>query len=81
MRNKRWELVLSFGWVPRRAAALLLATNLATAPAQAQQQQGAARRPNPETQGRASARASDIISDNLDRVAASAEQILEVLHK
>jgi protein involved in polysaccharide export with SLBB domain len=62
---------------------LLLTVTLAAPAAQSQQQsqQGAAQRPGSETPARASVRPPDIISDNLDRVAASADQILEVLNK
>src|SRR5436190_6376135 len=50
------------------------------APASAQQQ-AVPRRSSSETTARVPARPPDIISDNLDRVAASADQILEVVNK
>src|SRR5713101_5524944 len=48
---------------------------------QQQPQQGTAQRSGSETPARVPVRPPDIISDNLDRVAASADQILEVLNK
>jgi polysaccharide export outer membrane protein len=50
------------------------------APASAQQQ-AVPRRSSSETTARVPARPPDIVSDNLDRVAASADQILEVVNK
>jgi hypothetical protein len=83
MRNRNTEQRASSGWVSRQTAALFLAISLAAPTAQSQQQseRGTAQRPGSETQARASVRPPDIISDNLDRVAASADQILEVLNK
>ena len=83
MRSRNIERRASFGWAARQAAALLLAVTLAAPAAQSQQQsqQGTAQRSGSETPARVSVRPPDIISDNLDRVAASADQILEVLNK
>jgi polysaccharide export outer membrane protein len=89
MKSRKTEE--GFGWALRQAAALLLAASLATAPASGQQQtqpsaqqqsqQSRAQRSGPDTPSGAPLRPPDIISDNLDRVAASANQILEVLNK
>ncbi len=67
----------SFGWAIRQAAAILLAVSLAMPLAQAQQQPQPGETPQSKTKsgGSATARTPDIISDNLDRVAASADQI------
>lgn len=83
MRSRNIEQRLSFGWAARQAAALFLAVTLGALAAQSRQQsqQGTAPRPGSETPVRVPARPADIISDNLDRVAASAEQILEVLNR
>jgi polysaccharide export outer membrane protein len=83
MRNRNVEQCASCGWATRQAAALLLALSLAAPAAQSQQQseQGAPQRSGSETPARVSVRPADIISDNLDRVAASADQILEVLNR
>src|SRR2546422_10037700 len=48
---------------------------------QRQSQGSAAQRSGPETPARVPLHSPDIISDNLDRVAASADQILEVVNK
>jgi polysaccharide export outer membrane protein len=83
MRNRDIEQRASSGWAARRTAALFLALSLAAPAGQSQQQsgRGTAQRPGSETPARVSVRPPDIISDNLDRVAASADQILEVLNK
>src|SRR6202521_4148648 len=83
MRSRNIEQTADFGWAARQVAALLLTVTLAAPAAQSQQQsrQGAAQRSGSETPARVSVRPPDIISDNLDRVAASADQILEVLNK
>jgi polysaccharide biosynthesis/export protein len=88
MKSKKIE---NLGWALRQAAALLLAASLATGTASGQQQtqssapsqsqQGRAPRSGADTASGAPVRPTDIISDNLDRVAASADQILEVLNK
>src|SRR5260370_39220575 len=67
----------------REMIALLALALLACAPAYAQRQSqaSAARASGTEASPRVSMRPPDIISDNLDRVAASADQILEVLNK
>lgn len=64
--------------IPCLALALL---SCAAADAQQESRQGVAQRSATETPARVSVRSPDIISDNLDRVAASADQILEVLNK
>src|SRR2546429_8886095 len=73
----------SLGWAISQAAAILLAVSLAMPLTQAQQQPQPGETPQSKTKsgGSALARTPDIISDNLDRVAASADQILEVLNK
>jgi polysaccharide export outer membrane protein len=91
MKSRKTEKNSCFGWALRQAAALLLAASLATTPASGQQQtqpsaqqqsqQSRAQRSGPDTPSGAPVRPPDIISDNLDRVAASADQILEVLNK
>ncbi|MCU1317402.1 MAG: polysaccharide export protein, partial [Candidatus Acidoferrum typicum] len=83
MRSRNIERTAGFGWAARQVAALLLTVTLAAPAAQSQQQsrQGAAQQSGSETPARVSVRPPDIISDNLDRVAASADQILEVLNK
>src|ERR1035441_10407822 len=53
----------------------------AAAYSQQESRQGVAQRSGTETAARVPGRPSDIISDNLERVAASADQILEVLYK
>src|SRR5215469_3317222 len=71
-----------FGWAVRQSAAMLLAVSLAVPVAQSQQQsQVGAQRSGAKPSGEEPARVPDIITDNLDRVAASANQILEVLNK
>jgi polysaccharide biosynthesis/export protein len=83
MRSTNIERTASFGWAARQVAALLLTVTLAAPAALSQQQsqQGAEQRSGSEAPARVSVRPPDIISDNLDRVAASADQILEVLNK
>jgi polysaccharide export outer membrane protein len=83
MRSRNVAQCASCGWAARQAAALLLAVSLAAAAAQSQQQseQGVPQRSGSETPTRVSVRPADIISDNLDHVAASPDQILEVLNK
>jgi polysaccharide export outer membrane protein len=83
MRSRNIERTAGFDWAARQVAALLLTVTLAAPAAQSQQQsrQGAAQQSGSETPARVSVRPPDIISDNLDRVAASADQILEVLNK
>jgi polysaccharide export outer membrane protein len=73
----------SFGWAVRQAAATLLAVSLAVPVTQAQQQpqQPRAQRSAAKPSADVPARPPDIIADNLDRVAASADQILEVLNR
>src|SRR6266576_7349729 len=83
IRDSNMKERASFGWAIRQAAAILLAVSLAMPLAQAQQQPQPGETPQSKTKsgGSALARTPDIISDNLDRVAASADQILEVLNK
>jgi polysaccharide biosynthesis/export protein len=83
MRSRNIEHRASCGWAARQVAALLLALSLAAPAAQSQpqSQQGATQRSGSETPTRISVRPADIISDNLDHVAASPDQILEVLNK
>src|SRR5437867_204163 len=83
MKMRNIEQPVSFCWAVRQAAAILLAVSLALPLAQAQQQPQQAEQPQSRAKsaGSATARTPDIISDNLDRVAASADQILEVLNK
>src|SRR6266576_5518455 len=83
IRDSNMKERASFGWAVRQAAAILLAVSLAMPLAQAQQQPQPGETPQSKTKsgGSATARTPDIISDNLDRVAASADQILEVLNK
>ncbi|PYT73942.1 MAG: hypothetical protein DMG39_04805, partial [Acidobacteria bacterium] len=82
MRSSNIKGRASISWASRQAAAMFLAGSLAVPAAMPQQQsqqratQGSGSEPT-----RVPARPPDIISDNLDRVAASAEQILEVLNK
>jgi polysaccharide biosynthesis/export protein len=83
MRSRKKEKAACFGWALRQTAALLLLASFAIASANCQQQsqQSRAQRSGPDTATSAPVRPPDIISDNLDRVAASADQILEVLNK
>jgi protein involved in polysaccharide export with SLBB domain len=83
MENIGLRFIGSFGWSARKSAAALLAISLAAPAAQPQQQsqrQGS-QRSGSEPSTHAPERPKDIISDNLDRVAASADQLLEVLNK
>src|SRR5437870_690571 len=81
MKMRNIEQPVSFWCAARQAAATLLAVSLALPLAQAQQQpqQAGTQQFVAKSPGKALARTPDIISDNLDRVAASADQILEVL--
>ena len=63
------------------ARRLMLASLAVCSIAAAQTQQNATQRSNSATQASPSVRPPDIIADNLDRVAASAGQILEVLNR
>src|SRR6266576_3308565 len=83
IRDSNMKERASFGRAVRQAAAILLAVSLALPLAQAQQQpqQAGTQQSVAKSPGKALARTPDIISDNLDRVAASADQILEVLNK
>src|SRR5260370_34166625 len=68
----------------KREMTALLALALFSCPptyAQRQSQGSAAQAPGTEASTHVLLRAPDIISDNLDRVAASADQILEVLSR
>ena len=70
-------------WAAQQAAPFLLAFSLCVPVAQSQQQsqQTEAQRSGAQRSRELVARPGDIISDNLERVAASADQILEVLNK
>src|SRR6266705_5024794 len=83
MKMRNIEQPVSFCWAVRQAAAILLAVSLALPLAQAQQQpqQAGTQQSVAKSAGKVPVRTPDIISDNLDRVAASADQILEVLNK
>jgi protein involved in polysaccharide export with SLBB domain len=83
MSSKSVERCASWGAGARQAVALALAVSFAATYAQPKQQseQGAQEPSSSETSARASVRPPDIISDNLDRVAASADQIIEVLNR
>src|SRR5215470_17089079 len=83
MRNWKMEHYPSFGWAVRQTTATLLAVSL-VGPVAVPQQDAQERTPRQTAQsasGRVPTRPPDIISDNLDRVAASAAQILGVLDK
>ena len=83
MQRRKIRHSADFQWAARQAFATLLAVSLAVPLALPQQEtQEKTRRQEPvPTSARVPARPPDIISDNLDRVAASAPQILEVLAK
>jgi polysaccharide export outer membrane protein len=83
MRNRDAEQRAKFGCAAQQAVALFLSVSLLAPAAQSrpQSEQGIAQRPGSETPARVSTRPPDIISDNLDRVAASANQILDVLNR
>jgi protein involved in polysaccharide export with SLBB domain len=84
MRRDAIESIIKACWAMRQAGALLLSASLVTAAGARQEQQspqGGAQRSDTELAKQAPARPPDIISDNLDRVAAPANQILEVLNK
>ena len=83
MRDRKIGYSTGLSWAGRQISAMFLAVSLAVPVALPQQEtQDKARRQEPApTSTRMPARPSDIISDNLDRVAASAVQILEVLTK
>ena len=83
MKGEVVELSVSLRSVMRRAAAALLSASLVTfTSAQEQHQpQSGLQRSGTEMPGQGPARPQDIISDNLDRVAAPADQILEVLNR
>ncbi len=83
MKGLNTARLASLGWAARQTVVLLFGAALAGPAAQSQQrsEQGAPQRSGMETPARVPARPPDIISDNLDRAAASADQILEVLNK
>src|SRR6266704_3678643 len=83
MKGLNTARLASLGWAARQTVVLLLGAALAGPAAQSQQrsEQGAPQRSGMEAPARVPARPPDIISDNLDRAAASADQILEVLNK
>src|SRR5215475_8704685 len=81
MKSRKTEHCPSFGWAVRQTAAILLAVSLAV-PVAVPQQDAQERTSRQGVQpARVPTRPPDIISDNLDRVAASAAQILGVLDK
>ena len=82
MKSNNIKSCASVSWAARQAAAMFLAVSLAV-PAAMPQQQSQQRVPQGSgaDPARVPARPADIISDNLDRVAASADQILEVLNR
>jgi polysaccharide export outer membrane protein len=83
MSSKSVERCASWGAGARQAVALALAVSFAATSAQPKQQSehGAQETSSSGTSPRVSVRPPDIISDNLDRVAASADQIIEVLNR
>ncbi len=83
MKGLNTARLASLGWAARQTVVLLFGAALAGPAAQSQQrsEQAAPQRSGMETPARVPARPPDIISDNLDRAAASADQILEVLNK
>ena len=84
MKDRNKVQGASRGSTARQAAALLLAFGLTVSAAQAQEQeqsQSATQRSEAKPSDHVPARTFGIVSDNLDRVAASAEQILEILNK
>src|SRR5215467_1237168 len=83
MRGSKVRSCGGLGWMVREAITMVLAVSLAVPVALPQQQslQRATQGPAAETSARVPTRPADIISDNLDRVAASADQILEVVNR
>src|SRR5215475_1074117 len=83
MRDRKMRHSTGLRWATRQAFATLLTVSLAVPLALPQQetQEKSQRQESAPTSARVPARPPDIISDNLDRVAASAPQILEVLTK
>src|SRR5215475_2836250 len=83
MRDRKMRHLAGLRWATRQAFATLLTVSLAVPLALPQQetQEKSGRQESAPTSARVPARPPDIISDNLDRVAASAPQILEVLTK
>src|SRR6266704_1856756 len=83
MKGLNTARLASLGWTARQTVVLLFGAALAGPAAQSQQrsEQGAPQRAGTETPSRVPLHSPDIISDNLDRVAASADQILEVVNK
>src|SRR5262245_35208851 len=73
----------NLGCAARQAAAMLLTVSLAApaAPSQQQSQQKETQGSPTQAARRVPARPPDIVSDNLDRVAASDDQILEVVNR
>jgi polysaccharide biosynthesis/export protein len=83
MRSRSVDRCASRWWAARQAAALLLTVSFAAPVSRSHQQaeQVAPQQSSSETSAHVPVRPADIISDNLDRVAASAEQILEVINR
>src|SRR5579864_2813406 len=82
MRGSNVKGWASFGWAAQQAVTMLLAVSLGVPVALPQQQpQQKSQGSGSETSARVPTRPPDIISDNLDKAAASADQILEVVNK
>ncbi len=83
MRSSKGKGCAGFGRIVRDVVSVVLAVSLAVPVALPQQQslQKATQGSGADILARMPPRPADIISDNLDRVAASADQILEVLNK
>ena len=84
MRTENSERRALLSWTTREGAGLVffMSFTMATFAGPQVNQQGTSQQAGPESSTRTTARpAPDIISDNLDRVAASADQILEVLNR
>src|SRR5437867_10180100 len=84
MRTENSERRALLSWATREGAGLVffMSFTMATFAGPQVNQQGTSQQAGPESSTRTTARpAPDIISDNLDRVAASADQILEVLNR
>src|SRR5215470_4347485 len=83
MRDRKMRHSTGLRWATRQAFATLLTVSLAVPLALPQQetQEKSGRQESAPTSARVPASPPDIISDNLERVAASANQILEVLNK
>jgi len=81
MRNRNIEPHAKSVWVASQAFVLLLAVGIAAPAAKSQEQSERKPAQGAEIPASAALRPPDIISDNLDRVAASADQIIDVLNR